>query len=196
MTEISNDLISHIKTLGFKGSATNFRRFGNECIFVINIQMYRPAQRSTVSGKFFINLGGQPLCIPAEGGADLRKLKEYQCVMRRRIGQEWSLHMADGQLLELKTFLNAELNEFVRTLEGLPSAIRSYSVDELLDNFSIGLPHARAALHLARAANFLGCQDIANQLINRGFELAGERATMLIAELNSLRQSLPLNITS
>jgi Domain of unknown function (DUF4304) len=187
MKEITDDLVSHVRTLGFKGSAPTFRRLGNDGVFVIHLQKYRAAERSAVSEKFFINLGAQPACIPVERDADLRTLKEPQCVMRTRVGKEWMLHMTDAQFLALKSVLDAVVQEFAATVEALPAAFRTHSADALLDRFGIGLPRARAALHLARGARSLGFPVVADELVERGLALAGERATMLIEELLSLR---------
>ena len=72
-----------LRALGFRGSGQNYRKQEGDFIFVINFQGSRWGDR------FYVNLGAQPIFIPAEGDADLTKLKEYECVLRRRVGNEW-----------------------------------------------------------------------------------------------------------
>jgi hypothetical protein len=174
---------SHIRSLGFKGRGQNFRREEDEFIFVINIQKSRTGE------EFFINLGAQPTFIPAECDASLSTLKEYECVMRERIGNEWKWDLDEVARLALINQLNFEQEKFFGTIRGLRLAIEHETPDELLRKFSMGKTQARTALHLARAASFLGHAAIADALVKRGLMLGGERATILIHELNHVRQA-------
>jgi len=183
LKEILKELGVHLRTLGFKGSGQNFRKVEDDYVFVINIQ------GSRWGDVFFINLGAQPMFIPAECDASLSSLKEYECVMRQRVGEEWSWSLDEGALLTLKREIAIALDEFVGTALTLRAAIAHDTVDELLRKFSLGAPPARAALHLARAASFLGHVAIADELIERGLALAGERATGLIHDLQAVRQA-------
>jgi hypothetical protein len=185
LKEILSHLGAHIRTLGFKGSGQNFRRVEDEYIFVINIQGSR-------SGKvFYVNLGAQPTFIPAECDASLSTLKEYECVMRRRVGNEWDWDLDETARLALIRQLGAEQEEFFGTIRGLRTAIAHETTDELLRKFSMGKPPARAALHLARAASALGHAAIADALIKQGLVLAGERATGLIQDLKNVSKAAP-----
>jgi hypothetical protein len=168
---------AHIRTLGFKGRGQNFRRVEDDYIFIITIQASRSGQ------VFYINLGAQPTFIPAECDAPLSTLKEYECVMRRRVGGEWDWDLDEAACLALIRQLDTEQEEFFGTIRGLRTAIACETTDELLRKFSMGNPPARAALHLARAAAFLGHADTADALVERGLALAGERATGLIHDL-------------
>ncbi|MDB5792640.1 MAG: hypothetical protein JWQ80_2664 [Massilia sp.] len=183
MKEILSHLGAHIRALGFKGSGQNFRRVEDAYIFVINIQGSR-------SGNvFYVNLGAQPTFIPAECDAPLSTLKEYECVMRRRVGNEWNWDLDEAARLRLIHQLDAEQEEFFGTIRGLRTAIMHGTTDELLRKFSMGNPPARAALHLARAATSLGHTAIADALIKRGLVLAGARATGLIHDLRKVSQA-------
>lgn len=183
MKETLSHLGAHIRALGFKGSGQNFRKVEDEFIFVVNIQGSR-------SGNvFYVNLGAQPTFIPAECDAPLSTLKEYECVMRRRVGNESDWGLDEAARLGLIRQLDAEQAEFFGTIRGLRTAIMHETTDELLRKFSMGTPPARTALHLARAASSLGYTAIADTLIKRGLVLAGERATGLIHDLKMVNRT-------
>lgn len=183
LKEVLKELGAHVRTLGFKGSGQNFRKVEGDYIFVINIQGSRSGD------VFFVNLGAQPVFVPAECNASLSSLKEYECVMRRRVGNEWPWSLDEVALLALKRAIEMALDQFVGTALTLRTAIAHDTVDELLRKFSLGTTPARAALHLARAASFLGHAAIADVLVERGLTLAGERATGLIHDLQAVRQA-------
>jgi hypothetical protein len=184
LKEILQNLGAHIRSLGFKGSGQNFRRVEDDYVFVINIQGSRSGD------VFYVNLGAQPAFIPAECDAPLSTLKEYQCVMRRRVGKEWKWAMDDRTRLALMHQLDVEQKEFFGQVSKLSKAIADDAVDELLLRFSMGNPPARTALHLARAAAFLGHTAVANALVTRGLALAGENATGLIQDLRLVGQAI------
>ena len=183
MKETLLHLGMHIRALGFKGRGQNFRRKEGEFIFVINIQ------KSRSSEEFYINLGAQPTFVPAECDASLSTLKEYECVMRARVGNEWSWDLDETARLALIRQVDTEQEKFFGTIRGLRMAIAHEPIDELLRKFSMGTTQARTALHLARAASFLGHAAIADALVKRGLMLAGEHATILIHDLNHVRQA-------
>ncbi|HEY6094727.1 MAG TPA: DUF4304 domain-containing protein [Gallionellaceae bacterium] len=177
MKEILKRVAPFIRALGFRGSGQNYRKAEGDFIFVINFQGSRWGE------NFYINLGAQPVFIPAEGDANLDKLKEYECMLRRRVGTEWPWEMSDGLFASLKEELLSAQAEFFGRAQTLRSALAIYSPDELLRKFSAGTTEARATLHLARAATKLGHMETARKLVDRGLELAGDRATILQAEL-------------
>src|SRR6185436_15452235 len=78
-----------MRALGFRGSGQNYRKTEGDFVFVVNFQGSRSGD------KFYVNLGAQPVYIPAEGNADLAKLKEYECMLRQRVGKEWPWQMSD-----------------------------------------------------------------------------------------------------
>ena len=187
MKETLQNLGAHIRALGFKGSGQNFRRVEDDYLFIINIQGSRSGD------VFYINLGAQPTFIPAECDAALSTLKEYECVMRRRVGNEWMWSLNGEERLALIHQLDVEQKEFFETVSDLRAAIARDSIDELLRKFSMGNPPARAALHLARAAASLGHTATAKALVERGLALAGERATGLISDLRTVGQATHFN---
>ena len=182
MKEVLKRVAPSLRALGFRGSGQNYRKREGDFIFVINFQ------GSQSGDNFYVNLGAQPVFIPAEGDADLAKLKEYQCVLRRRVGQDWAWQMSDQRVASLEAEIVTVQAAFFANAQTLRTALASDSPDELLRKFSSGTTEARAALHLARAATHLGHLETARRLVDRGFELAGDRATILRAEL---RRVLP-----
>ena len=81
MKAVLAQIVPTLRSLGFKGSGQNYRRQTEGAVMVVNFQ-----QRSG-GDRFHVNLGVQPLCIPAEGGGqpDPTQIKEYECVFRRRL---------------------------------------------------------------------------------------------------------------
>jgi len=183
MDDLPKALGAHVRQRGFKGSGQNFRKVEDDFVFVFNIQKSRTGE------AFFINLGAQPVFIPAAHGAALSTLKEYECMMRERVGDEWPSTLGEPARLALMREIDAAQDEFFGMARTLKSAIASDSVDALTRRFSRGTTEARAALHLARAAAALGHASIANALVERGLQLAGAGATMLINELQAVRQT-------
>lgn len=181
MNELLKELGAHIRRLGFKGSGQNFRKVEDDYVFVINIQKSRTGE------VFYVNLGAQPAFIPAECDSDLSTLKEYECVMRTRVGEEWNWSPDEQARLALMRQIDLAQEAFFGQVRTLKTAIADDSADELLRKFSLGKTAARAALHLARAAAVLGHAATADALVERGLQLAGERATSLIADLQLVR---------
>jgi Domain of unknown function (DUF4304) len=89
LKEILKRLGAHIRAAGCKGSGQNFRKVDERYVFVINIQGSRSGD------VLYVNLGAQPTFIPAECYARLATLKEYECVMRRRVGDAWEWSLSD-----------------------------------------------------------------------------------------------------
>lgn len=77
---------------GFKGSGRNYRRVHNGVVQALNVQ------GSRWGGSFAINLGLQPLAIPAmfDRPVDPGKIGEIDCVLRRRLREgetdQWWAH--------------------------------------------------------------------------------------------------------
>jgi hypothetical protein len=108
--------------------------------------------------------------------------------MRRRVGDEWEWALNDETRLALIGQIEAEQKAFFGTVGQLHTAIAQESVDELLGKYSMGNPPARAALHLARAAAFLGHTATNHALVERGLTLAASHATGLIHDLRTAGQ--------
>lgn len=108
--------------------------------------------------------------------------------MRSRVGDEWPWAMDEEALLAVAREIEVKQSEFFGLFRTLRASIAADSVDKLIRKFSAGNPPARATLHLARVAAFLGCSATANALIEHGLTIAGERATGLIYDLRLVRQ--------
>jgi uncharacterized protein DUF4304 len=182
MKEILSQLATHLRRLGFKGSRQNFRRIDGDFIFVINFQGSRSGD------VFYINLGAQPLFIPAESEEmpDPRKLKEYECVFRTRVGDQYRWSMTEKDTQELVKKLDVAQRNFFSRAQRLRSAIEKDPPEALLHEFCSRTTKARAALHLARACIALGQSEKALQLVRYGLELGDARATGLNAQLNAV----------
>jgi hypothetical protein len=180
MKDLLKELGAHARQRGFKGAGQTFRKLEDDFVFVFNIQ------KSRSGDSFFINLGAQPLFIPAACDADLSTLKEYECIMRERVGEEWSSALDEPARRELMRQIDAAQDAFFGAVRTLRSAIASDSIDTLLRKFTRGTTAARGALHLARAAAFLGHASTANALVERGLEMAGQGATYLIQDLKAV----------
>src|SRR5262249_10196279 len=123
--EVLKRVAPGLRALGFRGSGPNYRKQQGDFIFVINFQ------GSQSGDRFFVNLGAQPVFIPAEGDAELGKLKEYQCVLRERVGQDWPWQMSDGHFASLEAALAAQA-AFFENAQTLRSALATDSPAELL----------------------------------------------------------------
>jgi hypothetical protein len=176
-----------LRSLGFRGSGQNFRKAEGDFIFVINFQS------SSCGSKFYVNLGAQPVFIPAEEDADLGKLKEYECALRRRVGVDWPWDLTVDRFDVLVGAITSTQADFFGHAQTLRSALAADPPDELIRKFSSGTTAARAALHLARAAAALGHRNTALLLVARGMELASDRASGLRDDLEEVRAAC-LNI--
>lgn len=175
--ELLQQIAQFVRALGFRGSGQHFRKYEGDFAFVVNIQ------GSSSGDKFYVNLGAQPVFIPAEGNADLKKLEEYECVLRTRVGDAWPWQMPEDLIATFQAELTASQAEFFGHAQTLRETLATGSVDHLLEGFTRGTSAARASLHLARAAKELGHVGTARELVERGLELADVQATSLRAEL-------------
>lgn len=184
MQEVLKKIGPILRGIGFRGSGLNYRKADGDFVFVINIQ------GSRWGDNFYVNLGAQPIFIPAEGNADLARLKEYQCVLRRRVGSDWPWQMSDARFSELEADVTSTQTAFFGRAQTLRTALAIDPPEELLRKFTSGTTEARAAMHLARAAVALGYRDTGRELVRRGLELASERATGLRLELQEVLRSI------
>jgi hypothetical protein len=180
MREALKQIVPELRAIGFRGSGQTYRKSEGDFVFVVNFQ------RSRWGDVFYVNLGAQPTFIPTEGGADLTRLKEYECILRRRVGEDWPLPLSDPRAAELRGQLMSTQHEFFGHAQTLRAALAAGSVDALLQDFSAGTTQMRAALHVARGALALGHGDLSRALARRGLEIAGSGATLLQAELAAL----------
>ena len=173
-----------LREVGFRGSGQNYRKADGDFVFVINFQ------GSRWGDNFYVNLGAQPVFIPAEGNADLVKLKEYECMLRKRVGNDWPWEMSDETFASLQTEIISAQAAFFDHARTLRKALEMDAPETLLRNFASGTTEARATLHLSRAAAALGHTDLARKLIERGLDLARDTATILKGELQEVLKSL------
>lgn len=186
MVDVVKGIAPILRSAGHRGSGRTYRRKEGAFIFVTNFQASRTGDR------LFVNLGAQPVFIPAECDADLAKLKEYECIFRTRVGVDWPRDMSE---LEFQAFQEQVLEaqkEFFGHFERLAEALQaSTSPGALVNSYAaISSTPARAALNLARAAAKLGHPAIARELVSLGFELATEGATIFRNQLNDVLLSL------
>jgi hypothetical protein len=106
MKEVLKRVAPILRALGFRGSGQNYRKAEGDFVFVINFQ------GSRWGDNFYVNLGAQPVFIPAEGDADLGKLKEYECMLRRRVGAEWPWEMSDERFVALQADITSSQATF------------------------------------------------------------------------------------
>jgi len=179
-----------LRSLGFRGSGQYFRKVDGDFIFVINFQ------GSRWGANFYVNLGAQPMFIPAEGDADLTKVKEYECVLRRRVGQDWPWEMPRERFVTLVEDITSTQAAFFGHAQTLRASLAVDPPDELIRKFSSGTTAAKAALHLARAAAALGHRETALALVARGMELTGDRAKGLRDDLQSVFDTVRERLTA
>lgn len=180
MHDILKKLAPTLRKLGFGGSGQNYTKIESDFVCVVNFQGSR--WRDT----FYVNLGAQPVFIPAEGQTDFRKLKEYNCILRRRVGGDWPWQMSDESVAALEAQLLVTQSEFFGNALTLRASFAVDSPETLLQKFSSGTTEARATLHLARVGIALGNYEKAYELARRGLELAGDKGTILRAQLNEI----------
>lgn len=178
---ITRRLGPHIRRLGFKGSGQTYRRVEDDTIFVINIQLSRSR------AVCYINLGAQPTFIPAECSAAFDTLKEYECVIRTRVGSDWPLNPDEQELLALAQAIDDRQRDFFGRARTLRQSLATDSPDELLDKFCAGTTREAATLLLAEAAVALGYGATAIALAEHGLERTPESASILRAELKRIR---------
>ena len=140
-----------LREVGFRGSGQNYRKADGDFVFVINFQ------GSRWGDNFYVNLGAQPVFIPAEGNADLVKLKEYECMLRKRVGNDWPWEMSDETFASLQTEIISAQAAFFDHARTLRKALEMDAPETLLRNFASGTTEARATLHLSRAAAAFSC---------------------------------------
>ena len=187
MKEVLKKIAPILRALGFQGSGQNYRKREGEFVFVINFQ------GSRWGDKFFVNLGAQPLFIPAEGDADVKTLREYQCVFRRRIGDDWPWQISDETFSQLEREIVSVQAEFFGNAQTLPGALATDDPHALLKKFSGEFASDRTILHLARAAAKLGHIGTAQKLVSLGKKVASEQATIFKTELEKVLGELPKN---
>jgi Domain of unknown function (DUF4304) len=99
-SSIKDHLSPVLKSDGFLGSGRTFRRLSDDFIHVVNVQ------GSRYGGRFAVNLGIQPRCIPDVLGnsPDATKISEVLCEFRRRLSEtmsdQWWKHEASNESMD------------------------------------------------------------------------------------------------
>ena len=180
MKELLKSIAPRIRELGFRGSGSTYRRIDGDFVFVINFQGSHGGE------KFYVNLGAHPSFVPVGGAADLKALKEYECMLRRRVGKDWPWSMSESEIAALATEIAEVSSKFFGRAATLRDALARDNVLDLLQGFGLGATAPVAALNLARGAKNLGLFEVANALALHGLSVANERAVGVIADLNRI----------
>lgn len=183
--QLLKQIAPSLRARGFRGSGQTYRATEGDFVFIINFQ------GSRWGDVFYVNLGAQPTLIPSEGDVELARLREHHCVFRERVGGEWPWQLSEEQFTTLERQLSSAQAAFFGNLQTLRSSLAVDSPDSLLTKFTTFSTEARASLHLARAAAKLGHSAKARALAERGIELAGKSATLLLADLQRVLDDLP-----
>lgn len=110
-SSIKDHLSPVLKSDGFLGSGRTFRRISEDLIHVVQVQ------GSRYGGKFAVNLGIQPRCIPDVVGnsPDVTKIREELCEFRRRLSEaksdQWWDH--DGSRESMDAAVRAAASVYV-----------------------------------------------------------------------------------
>ncbi|MEX8194550.1 DUF4304 domain-containing protein [Comamonas guangdongensis] len=180
MKDVLKRIAPSLRTLGFQGSGQNYRKRDKDFVFIINFQGSRGGD------SFFVNLGAQPIFIPAEGNADVKSLKEYECVFRKRVGEDWPWEISEEIFSQLEREVVLVQAEFFGNAQTLPEVLATGAPHDLLKKFGSEVASSRTVLHLARAAVKLGHIETAQKLVSLGKELANEQAVIFKSELEKV----------
>ena len=170
METLLKDIGPILRNRGFKGSGKNFRKIEGDFVFVVNFQGSRSGDGS------FVNLAAHPLFIPtvSDEPPDPTSIKEYECMVRRRVGKLWTSNADEVQRADLVSQLEKALDDFFCRSGRLKEALVHRSAHELVNDFSLGQTRAFSTLALARAALAVGELGKARDLVVLGLEMAGE----------------------
>jgi hypothetical protein len=192
MDDILKDIGSMLKAWGLKGSGQNYRKIGDQSVMVVNFQI------STNPDRFYVNLGVQPLFIEDESGKlpDSKKLKEHDCIFRKRIPPPegmlgWPRQLDAPSLDRLKQALTGAFQDYLTPLARIPGLITDLTPDQFMaldDNSILGGKGARMCLHFARIALARNDRPKARAFAQLGLDLCGPVAASLRGTLKQLIQ--------
>lgn len=190
MKKILSHLAPVLRSKGYKGSGQNYQRISEDMIAVVNFQ------RSSGGQQFYVNLGVHPLFLPDFSGSlpDPKKIKEYDCMLRKRIDPPeglsgWPYDLESDMLDDLEGALaNAEVS-YLTPLTQSPSPITTLTAEEfatLSPDSIFGGTTAAHCLNFERVAAALGLNKRAQDFAKLGLERCPERATSLRANLHQM----------
>ncbi len=196
MPDSFNDILLEvaplIRSLGFKGSAQNYRKSSDKVVIVINFQK---SSGSSSGEQFYVNLGVQPLFVPTEGNSqpDAKTIKEYDCIFRKRInppqdtpGWPYTSHI----LADLKARLIDEYQHYLMPLMVVPgpmteATLQDFPEDENSSNSLLGTRSPRNLFHFARIAKATNQPEKAFAFAQHALENCPEQASKLRASLKN-----------
>jgi hypothetical protein len=78
-------VVPPVRAAGFKGTRRSWQRVSREAVAVVNVQA--SSYNSGATGRFTLNLGVEyPVIRKILDGAAIEKPKEYECILRARVG--------------------------------------------------------------------------------------------------------------
>ena len=183
MTDVLKDIAKRLRALGFKGSGQNYRKVAGEWVVVVNLQ------GSEWCDELFVNLAAHPIVIPTicDDPVDPKKIKEYDCLFRTRVGEAWRWTLRANEVSELVSQIDRAASDLATRAQGLRAAVTTASPDTLVREFTVGQTAAFASLHLARAALAFGYVQKARAVAEWGLEAAGN-AIILRVKLKAILQ--------
>ncbi|CAG0982449.1 hypothetical protein ANAEL_01827 [Anaerolineales bacterium] len=179
MKEQLRELSSVLRPLGYKGSGQNFRNAKGEYLFVVNFQ------RSSDGIHFYINIGGQPRFVPDEGNCppNVKALKEYECIFRRRIGDRLERDQSGPKVSALCVELEREVINFENQVLKAEETITTNDEKDVIRLLPFGCSPPRAAFHLARICLNMKDPERAKNFVEYGLSIVSGDASILIYDL-------------
>lgn len=160
MKDVLAQIVPTLRSLGFKGSGQNYRKQTEGAALVVNFQ------KSSGGERFYVNLGVQPLCIPAEGDGqpDPTQIKEYECVFRRRLAPPegalgWPYDLNAATADELRAKISSAYADYLSPLAQIPGPVTELTPEQFKAQGGgsiFGGSQARNALNFARINLALG----------------------------------------
>jgi hypothetical protein len=192
MKDILAELGPMLRSCGLKGSGQNFRKITELCVSVVNFQ------KSSSGDRFYVNLGVQPLFIPDVGGQDPdpQKIKEYECVFRRRLPPPqgllgWPYAMNSLRIEALKSELDAAIEQYIEPLMLIPGPLTELTPEEFMirtEDPLFGRLDAANCLVFARIAMARKENDKAHAFTKHGLEICPPAASSLRGHLKEIVQ--------
>lgn len=185
-----------LRSEGFKGSGTTFRRIKDEVIRVVNVQ------GSRYGGQCCVNLGLHFSFLPTAGGRpviDPKKLKDYECDFRDRVraareSDHWWRYGAteaesEASVASLVKMYRKRGASFFNKFEPFPDVFERITPAEIdagdLSRFPKPATLVHAALTLARIMHHLRRPERCRQFADLGLRHLGSE-TGLRTELERL----------
>lgn len=193
---LKRDFAPLLRSEGFKGSGTTFRRRQEHRIDVINIQ------GSHHGGECCVNFGVHYSFLPLLGGvqADPKKLNEYACAFRDRLHEAsesdhwWSYGRNDAEaeasIASLIDLFKRRGTSFFQRFEPFPDVFEKVTPEQLAARDLTNLPVRMGLIHtlltMARIMIYLGRHDLCREFADIGLRHVGHSADARL-ELERLR---------